>query len=296
MNKQIQESDFPNPEGHWELYWLPHQAMVRRTRRLASRIKLLKLEMSTKAAFSYFPGQFIQLSVFGYGEAPISICSSPENSNVFELCIRDAGNLTHAAHDLEPGDRAGVRGPFGHGFPMNQLKGKNILVIAGGIGIAPLRSLIQTTMANPGDYGGISVFYGAKKPADLLFIDELENLNAEDRLNLSTIVDEPDRQWPGRTGVVTDPLHEFKIGDPENTAAVIAGPPVMYRFVLMKLLEKEIPEDQIYFTLERRFECGMGKCGHCRLDDVYVCRDGPVFSYSDLRDRREFNEIKQDED
>lgn len=285
--------DFPKADEHAALYCLPRPARIRRTLRLGPQIRLLTLEMDKGAAFSYFPGQFVQLSVFGFGEAPVSICSSPENSDQFELCIRDAGNLTHASHHLEAGDWAGVRGPFGRGFPLGQLTGKDILAVAGGIGVAPLRSLIHSLIANTAYSGRISLFYGAKKPSGLLFADELEKQRDENRIDLSMIVDEPDDQWAGAAGVVTDPLRAFPVDNPGRTAAVIAGPPVMYRFALMELLEKDIPEDQIYFTLERRFECGIGKCGHCQLDDLYVCRDGPVFPYSYLKSRSEFSEIMQ---
>ncbi len=278
---------FTASSGHDPFCYRPQTARVRRAKRLGPGVKWLELTMKSEQRFSCSPGQFIQLSVFGYGEAPISVCAFQGASEGVELCVREAGNLTRAAHDLEPGDWAGIRGPFGRGFPMDELKGRNILVIAGGTGVACIRSLLQYVLKAPEDFGRTALFYGAKTPDGLFFTDELKRWRDEDRLDLSLVVDEPDETWRGRTGVVTDPLQDHYVKEPADAAAVVAGPPVMFPFAFKELTSKKIREDHIFFTLERRFECGMGKCGHCQLDDLYVCRDGPVFRYTDLKGKSE---------
>jgi len=188
---------------------------------------------------------------------------------------------------LTAGHWVGIRGTYSRGFPVSEMKGRAVLAIAGGIGLAPLRSLIQYVLDNRQDYGRLIVVYGARDPSTLLFRDDLELWPKAQDVEIHITVDQPDNAWRGRTGAVTLPLREINVDSGSSTVVAAIGPPVMYRFVAMELFKRGFSEDQIYFSLERRFKCGIGKCGHCQLNDLYVCQDGPVFRYSDLLGRTE---------
>jgi sulfite reductase subunit B len=247
--------------------------------------------MGTGEPLGHQPGQFVQLSVFGYGEAPISICSSPTRRETFEMCVREVGTVSKAIHDLVEGDWLGIRGPYGRGFPVVELEGKDLLIVAGGIGLAPLRSLINYVHDNRERYGRVIVVYGAKNPAVILFKDDLKLWSEDESIDLYVTVDSPDDTWTGRSGVVTSIIRDLDISSSSSLNAVVVGPPVMYRFVAMELFHHGLDEDHIIFSLERRFKCGIGKCGHCQVNDLYVCRDGPVFRYSELLGRSEAIEV-----
>ena len=275
---------------HASVFYMPERAVVRTTRREPSAT-LVELGFEDGRPLNHHPGQFVQISVFGYGEAPISVCSSPTRPESFDLCVQSMGNVSRAIAGLFPGDWVGIRGPYGRGhFPIDQMKKKDVLLIAGGIGIAPLRGLIQYICENRNRFERFRVIYGTKTPSDILFREETEQWSENPDLDFCLTVDEPDDEWEGHTGVVTEPLKEIDI-DPENTIAAACGPPVMFRFIAMELLKKKLPEEQIYFSLERRFKCGIGKCGHCQLNDLYVCQHGPVFRYADLLKRTEAGEV-----
>lgn len=251
---------------------------------------VLVLEMENKRPLRHQPGQFVQVSVFGYGEVPISICSSPSRDGSFQLCVRPVGNVTKALHAKSPGDWLGIRGPLGRGFRLNPWKNLDLLIVAGGIGLAPLRSLINFVRDNRTNYGRLIVAYGAKDPSLILFNEDLKVWKKDPTMEVYLTVDEADESWQGRTGVVTEPLRDIDI-QPDRTRAVVVGPPVMYRFVAAELFEKQMSHHHIYFSLERHFKCGIGKCGHCQLNDLYVCQDGPVFRYSQLRGHSEAVEV-----
>jgi NAD(P)H-flavin reductase len=219
----------------------------------------------------------------GVGEAPISITSSPSRSNgTFELCVRRVGDLTNALHQLGPGDVIGVRGPFGHGFPIGRMRGKDILFASGGLGIPPLRSLINQVLDERGAFGRVIILYGTNHPSAVLFNEDLEEWAARDDVEFHLTVDRADEDWTGNVGVITTLFPKITI-NPRNTVAATVGPPIMYRFVLMEMLGKGIPETQIYLSLERRMKCGVGKCGHCQINDLYCCQDGPVFTYAQIK-------------
>jgi NAD(P)H-flavin reductase len=225
----------------------------------------------------------MQISVLGVGEAPISISSSPSRSkNSFEICVRRVGALTNALHALSPGDVVGVRGPFGRGFPIERFRGKDILFAPGGLGLAPLRSVINEVLDDRSNYGRIIILYGARQPKEMLFRDELQEWATREDVELHLTVDEADEKWKGNVGVITTLFSKIQVS-PRNTVAITCGPPVMYRFVLMELLGMGIPEGNIWLSLERRMKCGVGKCGHCQMDHIYVCQDGPAFSYAEIR-------------
>ncbi len=267
-------------------FYMPELAKVYRTCRKETDI-IIEAGMHSGRPLGHMPGQFVQVSVFGYGEVPISICSSPTRTpDRFELCVRPVGGVTKALYNKNSEDWIGIRGPFGRGFPVDLTKGKDILVVAGGIGIAPLRSLINYIMDKREEYGRLIIVYGAKTPDLILFTSDIEQWENQPDAEVYLTVDEADNSWNGRTGVVTLPIREIEI-DPARTAAMVVGPPVMYRFVAMELLKKDMDPDNIFFSLERHFKCGIGKCGHCQLNDLYVCHDGPTFRYSDLLARTE---------
>lgn len=277
-------------------FYQPELARVIAKQRLTEMMVLLRLQPQSGELLDHEPGQFLQISLPGYGEAPISFCSSPTQTGSFELCVAAVGNLSQAMHHLRPGDFVGIRGPYGHGFPLGDMRGRDVLCVAGGIGLAPLRSLINYVADRRSEFRRMILVYGARNPSERLFRDDLARWEARDDFETFYTVDEPDDRWTGRTGVLTIPLKEQVEIDPSTTTAVVVGPPVMYRFVAAELLEKGMDEDDILFSLERRFKCGMGKCGHCQLNEYYVCQDGPVFRYSQLIGRSEAIEVWAPED
>jgi sulfhydrogenase subunit gamma (sulfur reductase) len=265
-----------------ESVYRPVMARVLQVEQLTELEKLLTLELPGGRSLGNEPGQFVEVSLFGIGEAPISISSSPSRSNgTFELCVRRVGDVTNAMHFLETGDVLGVRGPFGHGFPIDKMKGKDVLFAAGGLGLAPLRSLINQVLDDRGFFGRVIILYGTKQPSEILFKDELLAWAERDDVEFYMTVDRGDANWRGHVGVITTLIPRVTI-NPRNTVAATCGPPIMYRFVLMELLGKGIPETQIYLSLERRMKCGVGKCGHCQINNLYCCQDGPVFRYADI--------------
>ncbi len=226
-------------------------------------------------------GQFVMVSLPGIGEVPISVMSSPSRTGeTFKLCIRNAGDVTGIIHTLQPGDEIGIRGPFGRGFPMEQFKGKDILVAPGGLGLAPARSVIDQIIDNRADYGRLVVLYGTRNPSELLFRDALAQWEAADDIELMVTVDRPDDEWTGNVGVITTLFEHIEI-NPYKTIAVTIGPPIMYRFVTMELLGKGLTPEQIWMSFERRMKCAVGKCGHCQVNHRYTCQDGPSWTYAE---------------
>jgi sulfhydrogenase subunit gamma (sulfur reductase) len=263
--------------------YLPQPARIVAAQPMTAQEKLFTLELPAGLTLGHRPGQFVELSVLGVGEAPISISSSPSRANgTFELCVRRAGDVTGALHRMQPGQIVGVRGPFGHGFPIERFYGKDILFAPGGLGLAPVRSLINQVLDERGQFGKVTILYGAKNPSELLFTDELAAWQARGDVDLRVTVDRAAEGWTGHVGVITTLFPQVEIYA-RNTVAIVCGPPVMYRFVLMELLGKGIPDGNIYLSLERRMKCGVGKCGHCQINHIYACQSGPVFAYSDIK-------------
>lgn len=231
--------------------------------------------------FTYLPGQFMMLSMPHCGEAPLSFSSSPSRPSSFSLTIRKAGKLTAAVHELQPGDMIGVRGPYGKPFPFEELRRQNLLFVAGGIGMAPLRSVIEFCLDYRADFGDITVLYGCKTAGDFCFRQDLEEWAGAGLISTKFTVDTACEEWNGCVGLVTDLLDDISIS-PGNTKALVCGPGVMIRFVVERLLRSGLPADDILTTLERHMKCGIGICGHCHYDSKMICTDGPVFAVSQL--------------
>jgi len=232
--------------------------------------------------FTFDSGQFGEYSVFGIGEAPFCISSSPTRRDHLEFAVKRVGRVTNALHRLGVGAEIGFRGPYGNSFPLDYLKGKNLVFIAGGIGLAPLRSLIWNVSDNRDKYQKIDIIYGARSPADLCFSYNLESWSQDKTINTVTTVDEGDEDWAGREGFVPQVLEQVA-PSAKNAVAVVCGPPIMIRFTFPVLDKLGFTPEQILTTLEKRMKCGIGKCGRCNIGDIYVCRDGPVFSYAQIK-------------
>lgn len=266
--------------------YLPQRARVEKVSRLTNREKLFTVTVPAGFELRYSPGQFFMAGLPGYGEGPFSITSAMRSSEdaAFEFCIREVGNLSAAIHRLVSGDSLWIRGPFGRGFDVSSFSGKDALFIAGGIGMVPMRSLIKAIAA--GSRGNrYTIIYGAKTPEELLFRDEIEGWR-DKGFDVKLTIDKPLPDWSGNVGVVTALLPGVKL-NPEKTLAVIIGPPIMYRFVIVGLKEKGLGADSILLSLERRMKCGLGKCGHCQIHASYVCQEGPVYKLSELKDMPE---------
>lgn len=263
--------------------YLPTPAEIVKVEPLTELEKVFTLTLPGGVSLGHEPGQFVELSVFGVGEAPISITSSPSRSNgTFDLCVRRVGDMTNVLHRMKPGDKVGVRGPFGRPFPLKSFQGKDILFAVGGLGLAPARSVINQVLDERGKYGRVTVLYGARTPSDLLFKDDLAEWRERGDVDLRVTVDRAEEGWEGNVGVITTLFPGVQVYA-RNTIAIVVGPPVMYRYVLMETLGKGIPEGNIWFSLERRMKCGVGKCGHCQMNHLYVCKDGPSFAYNEIK-------------
>ncbi|MFB6291665.1 MAG: FAD/NAD(P)-binding protein [Candidatus Bipolaricaulia bacterium] len=243
-------------------------------------IKTFRLKPEEPMEFA--TGEFVQLSVPGLGEAPFTPSSSPNVADKLEITIMEAGEVTGKLHDTPPGETLGIRGPYGEGYPLEEMKGRDILVVGGGVGLAPLRSLLYMLLDKPGAYGKISLKYGARTPDHLIYKDQLEEWDSGSIIDLELTVDEADDSWEGNVGVVTTLLEEPGV-DTDDGLAVVCGPPIMMKFTAQELLNHFDPED-IYLSLEKNMSCGFGMCGHCQLGKYYVCKDGPVFTYDQVKD------------
>lgn len=232
--------------------------------------------------FEHMPGQCAMLSIPGVGEAMFSITSSPTNKEYMEFSIKKCGCLTEWLHQMDLGQEITIRGPYGNAFPVEgDLKGKNLVFIAGGIGLAPLRSVINYVLDNRENYGHVDVVYGARSSSDLVQINEIKDVwsNAEN-VDVHLTVDRGDESWDGNVGFI--PAFVGELGLSLDTTVLMCGPPIMIKFTLQKLMELGFTKTQIYTTMELRMKCGIGKCGRCNIGSKYVCKDGPVFRFDEL--------------
>ena len=256
----------------------PFHCRIETVRDLTPAERLFRLIRLDGQPFGHRPGQFMMVSVEGIGEAPISVSSSPTRGRHLELGIRKTGVLTAAMHAMRAGDPLGLRGPFGTCFDTDGMKGKDLLLISGGCGLAPMRALIQYVEDRRRDFGQVTVLYGAKSPADILYKEEVAAWQRSKALACKVTVDNVPGGtcWDGNVGLITRLLPPLKI-NVDRTVAVIVGPPIMYKFVIQELFSKGLRDTDIIVSLERYMKCGVGKCGHCTIDHLYCCMDGPVF-------------------
>ncbi len=262
---------------------LPEPAEIIAKKQMTETEMYFDFKLDSGKPLGHKPGQFAEISVPGIGEAPISISSSPQKEESFEMVIRNAGALTAAIHAMDVGDKVGIRGPFGTDFPVENLKGKDLFFVAGGIGLVPARSAINYVLDNRDDYGNVTIFFGACDPSQRLFTDELEAWAGRDDITFLETVDACKDDWKGNVGVVTTlfPMLETQ-PEADKTYAIIVGPPIMYKFVIQELKKLNFADDHIIVSLERHMKCGIGKCGHCQINGIYVCQEGPVFSLNEI--------------
>jgi NAD(P)H-flavin reductase len=239
------------------------------------------------------PGQFFEISVFGQGEAPISISDVFINNNTLLFCVANVGTVTEKLHSLKAGSTVGIRGPFGNGFPMSSFKGKNLILLGGGIGLAPLRAVASYFFDNVESFGKLELLYGARSSKDLIYKDELKQWRLKANTIVKISIDKPEKDWKGNVGFVTSFLDpnfadrseilfnndkEFK-----ETKLIICGPPPMINTTIKTIEKLNFPQQEVFIALENRMKCGMGKCGHCNIGSKYVCLDGPIFTLSELK-------------
>jgi NAD(P)H-flavin reductase len=235
-------------------------------------------------SFSFGTGQFIEVTVDGIGEAPFTPSSSPLVTDQLEVTVMKTGYVTEYMHNLRPGDYMGIRGPFGRGYPIEQFSGKEVLILGGGCGFAPIRSLLYNLIAISGKLKKVILCYGSKTPEDCIYKPYIEVLRNTPKFQVLRSVDVPDETWTESVGVATVLLDQVKVDIP-NSVAVVCGPPVMMKYGTLKLLEMGYPEQGIYLSMEKNMSCGLGKCGHCMMGKYFVCKDGPVFTYDEIKEQ-----------
>lgn len=264
--------------------YLPAPATLTDIQPVTASEKFFAFQMDADRPLSYMPGQFLEITVPGVGEVPISITSSPTEvtPGEFHMVIRNMGNVTGVMHNMESGSKVGVRGPYGTCFPVDtDMKGKDLLFVCGGIGLVPVCSAIKYVLDHREDYGHITILIGTRSPEDRLFTDMVAQWEQRDDITLLETVDTATPEWKGHVGVITTLFSQVKV-DPAQTVAIICGPPIMYKFVLIELEKMGFASRDIFMSLERNMKCGVGKCGHCQINGIYACQDGPVVRFSDI--------------
>jgi NAD(P)H-flavin reductase len=245
-------------------------------------IYTLMLEQENEEAFVFKPGQFNMIYAFAKGEAAISISSDPSKNSTISHSIHKIGYVTNALSQLKKGDMVGIRGPFGSSWPVDEARGKDVVFVAGGIGLAPLRSALYHIFRNRKNYGRVTLLYGARTPPDILYRVELEEWSRKHKIEILTIVDRSDSFWKGNVGVVTG-LFSYITVDPYSTLAMVCGPETMMKYCIDDLRSLGIPKHNIYLSMERNMKCAIGFCGHCQFGPNFICKDGPVFNYSHVK-------------
>ena len=265
--------------------YLPHIAIIEKIIDETPGVRTFHFNFKNeelREEFTFDSGQFGEYSILGIGEAPFCISSSPTRRDHLEFASQQVGRLTNALHRLSVGAEIGFRGPYGNSFPLDFLEGKNLVFVGGGIALAPLRSLIWNVIDNRDKYKNIDIIYGARSPADLCFKYDLDAWEKDKSVSIATTVDKGDESWAGREGFVPQVLEQVA-PSPDNAVAIVCGPPVMIRFTFPVLDKLGFSPEQIITTLEKRMKCGIGKCGRCNIGNLYVCRDGPVFTYAQIK-------------
>ena len=271
--------------GSHDNIFLPREAKIIHVSQPTASEKHFTLQMADGKGMDYVPGQILEVGVMGYGEIPIGFASTPTRTGSFDIVVRTVGRVSTAINSKGVGDSLLVRGPLGHGFDIEALKGNDILIVAGGIGLCPTRSLIQYIEDRREDFGRFVLFYGARDPLQLLFTEDRMVWRASGDVEYHETVDRADASWTGNVGVIPTLFKKVHI-DPA-TRVVICGPPVMFRYVIAELDKLGVERANIYVDLERRMKCGVGKCGHCQINDKYCCIDGPVFTMAEVEELEE---------
>lgn len=269
--------------------FLPKEAEIVSHRKMTSSETHFILKLKNGEKMEYSPGQIVEAGLLGYGEIPLGFSSSPtqtEKNGLFEIVIRQVGKVSKALCSLKEGDSITIRGPLGKGFPIQEFENNDVLIIAGGIGLCPTRSMIKYILDKREKFKHFYLFFGSKTPSEQLFQEDLEEWRVSDGIEYLETVDKVDKNWKGHVGVITTLFKEIK-GLSPNTRVIICGPPVMYKFVIRELEKFSISFENIFVDLERRMKCGVGKCGHCQINDKYVCIDGPVFRLSEIKNLEE---------
>ncbi len=259
----------------------PIDAVVEKVITETSNIKTFVLKLKEK--FSFATGQFIELTVPGLGEGPFTPSSSPYETEKLEVTIMGVGGITGKLHSMKQGDLVGIRGPYGKGYPMSEFYGKEVLILGGGVGMAPLRSFLLALLKESGKFKKIILCYGSKTPGDVVYKNAFPGWKKEKNLQVLRSVDKADKSWKETEGLVTVLLDKVKIKI-DNSVAIVCGPPIMMKFGTFKLLDIGYKPEQIYLSMERNMSCGLGKCGHCGLGKYFICKDGPVFTYDKIKD------------
>lgn len=263
---------------------VPHQSRVEKIIQETSDTFTLYLKLIDESfSFQFQAGQFNMIYVFGVGEVPISVSGDPEEPENLVHTIRAVGNVTQALRKVNKGDILGVRGPFGSSWPIKKCKGKDVIIVAGGIGLAPLRSAFYQLIRHRDDFGKISLLYGARTPDDILYWKELEEWRSRFDLQVRITVDHASTRWYGAVGVVPHLISKSRF-DPENTLAMVCGPEVMIHYSVQELERNKVNKNDIYISMERNMKCAIGFCGHCQYGPKFICKDGPIFSYKEIED------------
>lgn len=263
--------------------YMPELADVVDVKEETSNIRSLLLALKEERPFECVPGQFVELTVFGYGEFPVSIAEVIDHpKGRFKVTIQKIGKVTKEAGKLKVGSQIGVRGPFGNGFPLDYMAGKEVQVVSGGVGLAAVWHLLRHLDQHIEDYKKVTLLHGARTPAEIIYKEELENFQKNGRFDIFLTVDKSDNGWAGHVGLVTE-LLKRPASDAQGAVAIVCGPGVMMKAAAAGFLDLGLPEDNIFLSMERRMQCGMGACGHCMVGLKRVCLDGPVLSYKDIR-------------
>ena len=265
---------------------LPHVAVIDERTQESSSIFTLRLQYEDTGmqdAFEFVPGQFNMVTLFGVGEIPISIVNDPLDSHFFDHTIRVVGRVSEGMSKLQPGDRIGIRGPFGRGWPMERIKGQDVVLITGGLGCAPLVSVIRYLLRRREDYGHIHILQGVKHSDDLIWREQYDEWAKVRDVHIMLAADVASKGWTGQQGMVTELIDQIALRT-QRTVVLLCGPELMMLAAVATLREQGIPDSHIWFSMERNMQCGIGQCGHCQIGPKFVCRDGPVFCYSELAD------------
>ena len=260
---------------------VPEPATIKKVIQESRDVKSYVLQLDKSRKMAARPGQFVEVSVQGFGEATFAVTRTAKDGSDFTISVKRMGHLTKMLHRAVPGDMVGVRGPYGNSFPVDAWKGKDIVIIGGGIGLAPLRPIIDHILQHRSDYGKLEIIFGARTPDDILYKEDLGIWENDKTIQLHTTIDVPFEGWNGRVGVVPVVVKDLAL-KPDNRVAIVCGPPIMIKFTAAALRELKWPDNSIYTTLEMKMQCGIGQCGRCNIGEKFICKDGPVFSLDQI--------------